>query len=384
MALAYTLNLLDNQRKKLREELLEEYISRGEEPFDYERQLFVERPGFLEKVLNQEVMPPWHFEVLPTERCNNNCIWCRGGHRDFMASEKDLSEEVMFRLMGELADYGVDGIIRFSGMSGEPLMNPGALPAIKEGIRRGLNVGLISNGILLDERAHDYLSGAVYVNTSLDASNSETFNELKGHRGDVFDMIVDNVRKLALFKNSGDYRFRVGVGYLVHPKNYNGIVEAAKLIGSTGADILQFKLPLGQSMFNGQDTKKIEELLLRAQEYSRGGFKVEVMQSETERRAELGGTMAKPNFPKCYSQFLNGVVGADGIVYPCVHYYYQKGISGAPFGSLYEQSLREIWEGEVRKRIMRRIVPREDCALCNRYDHRMNRFINFIDSNGVK
>lgn len=375
--------MIKNTRRS-REEALEEYISRGEPPFNYERQLFFEKSDFLEQILRGEIMPPWHFEVLPTEKCNNNCVWCKGGHRAYMVSERELPEDLMLDLMNELADYKVDGIVRFSGMSGEPLMNRGTLPAIRRGIDLGLKIGLISNGILLDERTHDYLLGAFYVNTSLDASDRETFNKLKGHSGQVFDRIVDNVRNLAEFNSRNGHKSRVGVGYLVHPQNYNGIVEAAKLIGDTGADILQFKLPLGPFMFSGINPQDIEKQLKQAQEYSRPGFKVEVMQNPQERMDELRDKGPKPYFVKCYSQFLNGVVGADGNVYPCVHYYYQRGISGKAFGSLYEQNFREIWEGERRKSIMRQIIPFRDCSLCNRYDYRMNKFMDFIDLKDVK
>ena len=364
--------------KDLRQKILKRYEQRAESPFNYESQL-LEKPELLEKIIGGAIMPPLHFEVLPTEKCNNNCVWCKGGHRDYMVSENELSGQLMLDLINELADYGIEGIVRFSGMSGEPLMNLGTLGAIRRGIDLGLKIGLINNGTLLTERTHDYLLGACYVNTSLDASNRDEFNYLKGHTGQVFDRIVENIRNLSEFNRRNGHLSRIGIGYLLHPKNYKGAFEAARLAGDIGVDILQFKLPLGPFSFFGVNPLQVEEELKRASELSREDFKVEIMQSPKERSQELCGNLPKPYFSKCYSQFLNGVVGADGNVYPCVHYYYQKGISGEAFGSLYERSFREIWEGKTRKRIMSQIIPFRDCNFCNRYDHRMNKFIDFID-----
>ena len=105
------------------------------------------------------------------------------------------------------------------------------------------------------------------------------------------------------------------------------------------------------------------------------------MQSDDERRDEFSRKKQKHDFPRCYSQFINGVVSSDGNVYPCVHYNYQQGVSSNSFGNIYKQTFKEIWEGEKRRRTLKQINPSRDCRLCNRYDNRVNRFINFISSN---
>jgi len=365
-----------------------DYLSQGDYPFNYEEQLVKKHRDCIDKILGGGIIPPLHFEFLPTEKCNNECIWCRGGHRSYMSSEKELSEIDMLKVVDDIADYGVPGIVRFSGMCGEPLMNSGTVKAISRGVGKGLNVGLITNGILLDENVYEYLLGTAYVSTSLDAGTRETFNDLKGHNrnSNIFEKILKNIEDLVLFKEAENENFRVSVGYVLHPKNYSEVVEATKRVKEAGVDFIQFKIPfaVSQLQFSREDIQKIYSLIDEAKKLTDSRFEVRVMQEKEEGIRELSGEVPIPNFKNCFAQFLNGVVSADGNVYPCVHFTYNgKTISGQPFGNIRKESFRSIWEGAKRKRMLKMLIPAHDCSLCNRYDHRVNGFINFLNENGI-
>jgi GTP 3',8-cyclase len=371
------------EREKDRHSRLKHFLDRGEAPFDYEGQMFFDNREFLDSILDGYLVPPHHFEFLPSERCNNNCIWCKGGHRDFMVSERDLGEKQMLEVIDDLGDYGINGIVRFSGMSGEPLMNPGTLSAIRRGIERGLDVGLITNGILLDEKSYDALSGARYVSVSLDAGSREVFNRVKGHRDDTFYNVLENLEGLVKFRKRTKDRFRIGVSYMLHPLNYNDMIRAVENVHAIGVDLIQFKVPyLTGREFDEEQVREINWLLDEAVKLGDDNFRVLPMQTKLEREEGLSGKLPKPDFQRCFSQSINGVVGAEGNVYPCVHYYYnQQGngsVSGEAFGNVYEQSFKDIWEGDKRKEVLGRINPEVDCGFCNRYDGRMNKFANFL------
>lgn len=368
---------------------LEDFLNRGKFPFNYEQQLFDTEQDFLKRMFAGEILPPMHFEFLPTEKCNNNCIWCRGGHRNFMSSESELPEDILLRVMDELADYQVPGIVRFSGMSGEPTMNPGTLKAIIRGTDQNLHLGLISNGILLNADSHESLIDTTYVSVSLDAASKETFNQLKGHTTDVFYDIVGNIRSLADFKHRNDLQFRLSVGFVLHPGNYHEIFEAAKIIKDTGADIIQYKVaisPKGDIKFDPIQIEQIYELINKAVDLSDPSFNVMPMQTVEEGERELSGILPSPSFRRCYAQYFNSVVDAKGDVYICVHYYYNRerdetSITGKPIGNVKEQTFQQIWEGDTRKAIIDNIDPVRDCCFCNRYDNRINRFLGFLAKN---
>jgi radical SAM protein with 4Fe4S-binding SPASM domain len=363
-------------------EKLNNFLNKTPFPFNYEQQLLTDYPGLLNKIFSKEIMPPLHFEFLPTEKCNNNCVWCRGGHRNYMGSQSELSEKAMFGVIDELSNYPVKGIVRFSGMSGEPLMNKSTLPTIKKGIKQGLNIGLITNGILLNKESYDYLKGAKYVSVSLDAGTKKTFNLLKGHKNDTFNKILENIQGIVEFKRKNNDAIRLGVSYVIHKLNYKEIVTTTSLIKKIGTDMIQFKVPYDPSAtaFSKEEIDKIYILLSEAKDMSDNNFQVMIMQTEEEGRAELGGKLSYVDFPKCWAHYLNGVIGADGNVYPCVHYYYNKGVSGQPLGNIYQQTFSQIWNNKERIKKISKINPNENCQFCNRFDSRINRFLNFIES----
>ena len=353
---------------------------RGEYPFNYEEQLVGDHSEKLKQIFQREIIPPLHFEILPTEICNLECVWCRGGHRDYMKSTQELSQNRLEELMQELKDYGIEGIVRFSGMSGEPLVNKGTLPAIKKGIDLGLKVGLITNGILLDESTHKYLDGMEYVSISLDAGTEKKYNMLKGAKtAGTFDKVLDNLEALVKFRNSRTKKFRITTSYMLHPNNVFDLKQAAQIVKNVGADAFQVKIPFCGPSF----TPHLREIALLDLRYieRKSDKKFRVMQMQSDEELELGfkGITKPIYFPRCYAQLLNGVVSADGNVYPCVHHDYNGDvISGYSIGSIKEKKFREIWEDPARKMVIEGITPRKHCEMCNRYDFRMNNFLNAI------
>lgn len=304
-----------------------------------------------------------------------------------MAKGNELAGEDMIKVIGELRDYRVKGIVRFSGMAGEPLMNKGTLEAIRVGNGIGLNTGLITNGVLLDKGTHESLAGSTYVSVSLDAGTKETFNRLKGHTDDTFDRIIKNISDLSRFREMNRNRcsFRLSVGYLLHPENYQELVTATEVVRDAGADIIQFKVPFGDAIpaFTGAQVAEVHGLVEEAARSCTDSFHVVRMQTATEQERELTGQLPKPDFPRCYAQFVNGVVGADANVYLCVHYYYNHGksaVSGGPIGNIRAEGFKQIWEGQRRREAIAQTVPSEHCRYCNRYDHRVNMFVNYLDS----
>ncbi|MFQ5811308.1 MAG: hypothetical protein ACE5JM_16950, partial [Armatimonadota bacterium] len=85
-------------------------------PFDPLKVL--RQPERIAAVARGETAPPVTVEIDPTNACNHDCIWCiTSGLR--ARSTATLSRDLLLRLPGELAQYGVRSIT-FTG-GGEPL-----------------------------------------------------------------------------------------------------------------------------------------------------------------------------------------------------------------------------------------------------------------------
>jgi radical SAM protein with 4Fe4S-binding SPASM domain len=317
-----------------------------------------------------------HAELLPSDKCNQKCVWCRGGPRCHFPEGNELSRDVMCSVGDELKEYNLKGIVRFSGVYGEPLVNEGTLPAILHYTNLGLRTALTTNGILLTPKTHYFLGGdsMEYVSVSLDAGSQHTFNILKGHTDHVYDAVISNLESLAAFRAKHNRKFRMTIGYIIHKENYREIPAAAALLRDIGIDAMQVKVPwpTKEAVFTENERKGVEDAIAAASGCSTERFKFVPMQTPQERWDELGGRIPKANYERCYAQFLNAVFGPDGNVYPCAHYFNNDGTAAEPFGNVNQTSFKAIWEGEKRRKAIAAIVPRDQCKYCNRYDKRMN------------
>src|SRR5215213_1461002 len=80
--------------------------------------------------------------VIPMRRCNLACTYCN----EFDDFSKPVPLDTMFERLDHLADLGTTAIT-ISG--GEPLLHPDLDAVIAHGRKRGMLIGMITNGYLL-------------------------------------------------------------------------------------------------------------------------------------------------------------------------------------------------------------------------------------------
>ena len=78
----------------------------------------------------------------------------------------------------------------------------------------------------------------------------------------------------------------------------------------------------------------------------------------------------------CGYQHFTGVVGADLEVYPCCTLKYNA--AGTSFGSLKEQSFKDIWYGPKRKAWLKRDHLKEVCDKNPCWMDKKNEFISYL------
>jgi len=125
------------------------------------------------------------FDIHPNNFCNHNCIWCKFEH-----NKLELSYEDMVR---HLDKYPTVRGVRISG-GGEPLLNRDTFPFIDECVRRGVEVGLFTNGSLLNDDNIPTVSKCRFCRISLDAATPLTHHRIHGSKD--FDIIIENINKL--------------------------------------------------------------------------------------------------------------------------------------------------------------------------------------------
>ncbi len=135
-----------------------------------------------------------------TRACNLRCAHCAAGAG--RRREGELSTAEALALCDELADLGVPAVCL---MGGEPLVRRDWPELARRLRQRGVAVGVVTNGWLLDGRAAGVMEdlGVCQVGTSLDAADPGLHDRMRGRPGAHRRALqaIDRIRGMSL-----DYR----------------------------------------------------------------------------------------------------------------------------------------------------------------------------------
>lgn len=258
----------------------------------------------VEKLQRGEYVAPVTCEIDPSNRCNLDCDFCMfSSYRK--SSNEHLPWDIYIKLIKELANAGSKSIT-FTG-GGEPLMNPRFNQMVGSALLLGFEVGLVTNGVLLDKVEN--LEAFKFIRVSLDAHNREDY--LKVKNVDRFHTVLENV-------NNGLKRNKIiGLSYVVCEENNKNLNKAEELAEQLGVAYIQIKPAyINNKIFTGF-------------EYPDGRPVI-----ETKRY------MPTDNLP-CSIAALIALIGADSNVYYCCQHRGKKKFS---LGSLKEHTFTELWK----------------------------------------
>ncbi|WP_031164290.1 cytosylglucuronate decarboxylase [Streptomyces durhamensis] len=167
---------------------------------------------------------PRYLFIRILEACNAGCFMCDFAHsRDtYRFTNEDLSE-----LVPKALEEGVR-YLRFTG--GEPLMHREILPMVRTAAEAGLQVSLITNGMLLprmaDALAEAGLSLVVVSIDGMDAKSHDLFRDARN----CFDRAVEGLK---LAKSLG---IMCRVNSVVGPHNYREMPALQEFLADLGVD----------------------------------------------------------------------------------------------------------------------------------------------------
>jgi len=328
--------------------------------YDYSELKVLMFKDWVKKFMNGEDVFPVNFEFSITNLCNLDCFWCiERYYREKYPVH--IKTDVAMRAISEMAELGTQSIT-FEG-GGEPTVHPDATKIFKHAIDVGLEAGLITNGVLL-EKIYKDLTDMIYVRISLDAYDRETYKRIK--RYDAFEKVMNGIKLLV--ENAPDTI--VGISYILYkpintdPKKIEQLILRLRDIG---VDYIQFKPVM---LFDENKTTRrfeffpdvVEKLEELKTQYEDKNFKIFISR---------GKPMPK-FYPTCYVHLLKGYIAATGDVYLCCQrklFEERYGRENLVFGNIYEQSLKEIWEGEKRRKILEEVYSRgseytKECPAC--------------------
>lgn len=293
---------------------------------------------------------PCQVQLVISDLCNQNCHFC--------AYRSDgYSSNQLFTLDSKLASFGHNNPIRVIEFAkiieilddcvrlgipaiqltggGEPSAHPFFNKVLKAILDRGLDLGLVTNGVNLAS-ALDTLSGAKWIRVSVDAGRAETYCRIRGVSEVHWTKVWENLSTLCQNKIEDDPV--VGVGFVVTLENYREIFECASRAKDCGAS--NFRI---SAVFQDEGAEYFRDFFDEASEQCQ---KVKSLEDESFRVFDLFGerledlNQKSPDYHFCGIQNFVTYIGGDLNVYRCCVLSYNE---DGKIGSLKNQRLYDLW-----------------------------------------
>lgn len=233
-----------------------------------------------------ELFKEWHWEI--TRRCNLRCQHCltrcgRSAHGELQTSDAIKAIESMTEL----------GCNALMITGGEPLMRSDLFVLLNLGFNRGISIGLLTNGFLVDEEVAKQLSAYTKtVGVSLDGTSSKIHDALRGQQS--FQSACRAIKLLSAFQPVAVY---ITVSAL-NIKEICGVVDIALELGAS-------RIHVSEITIGGRAKNSGNYLMLKPE------------QKELLRQMARKMTMAGQLVNCCDVNFTSIYLSAKGLVYPC-------------------------------------------------------------------
>ena len=321
---------------------------------------------------------PIHIDMGLTKFCNTACIYCIGVTQG-MVKGTMIKPEALLRFIDDCGRLKVRSLA-FIG-DGEPTLNPAMYDAVVRGGEVGVDIGISTNGLLIDlDRAHDLLSNATFLRFNLSSAEPENFLKVLQSKAEGFNHLVQIMKSLVQIKKENSYKCTLGIQMVLIPENFDQVVKLAKLGAEIGVDYLQVKqcsdTEYKEIGINYEDYEKVQNALKEAEKYSTDDYLVKIKWNKINLNNET--EIYKDGFRKydvCFGTPFLGQISGNGKVYPCGPYF---GKDRFLMGDIHKESYYDIvmsdryWD--VHQDIKENVDVHHDCTVGCRQDY-INKFL---------
>jgi len=342
---------------------------------------------------NYQDVTPVTVEFVPSLDCNYSCPACTYGLWKKKTIEdigrRQMSYEVMMTLLDKIEDADVKGVI-FTG-GGEPFRNPDAIRGLEYASRKNFDVGLFTNGSLLDETTVNRLAnaGISFIRVSFNSGDAANYNSFHMPENENdFGAAKRNIRLLAHALAGKETNF--GLGVIVNKVNVDymhTVAEFVREIFSEGVDVqlkyIAYRPVVNYGQLSSDRTKQISDDVC---EKARTNFeKVKAILKDTPVIPIFAGdyfeqlrTVAPVSAitpSSCIGHSWGASIAYDGGVYLCSE---RDGNTDYLMGNLLRQTFGEIWTSQRRNQV---ITGTNECPpMCKM--HRTSIILNVLTSEG--
>lgn len=314
------------------------------------------------------IPPPVTVEIDPTNGCNLACSFCTNSvYRQ--EAKASLPSELLAETIDSLADIGTKAVT-FTG-GGEPTLRDDLPQHIFHASKRGMKVGLVTNGVRLQNPPPGMLETIVnhttWVRVSLDACDAEEFLSRKGQ--DKFDAVIQGIINLLVMREKQRGKTTIGVGYLTDSTiqfNWSALLRRIAAWPHR-PDYIQFRPAIFMPSDNRITDQTSPDIITAAIQFGRSlGLNVT---ASIPKYDDVG----KPRgYGTCFGVYTSCVIGATGDVWVCCH---ARGISGQSLGNINVQSFPSIWFDAASRNLVYGNIDLSKCMPLCRF-HPQNKLLN--------
>lgn len=302
---------------------------------------------------------PLLIDIGVTEVCQLKCRWCYGVYQQ-MDNQSVMPTDILVRLFSEAPLLGVKAIT-LTG-NGEPALNPGVWKAMREGKRHGLDIGLASNCVGIDNpfKVESVVDNCLWLRVTIGGHDIESYKHI--HGVDRFEKVMENVK--AIIKAKADRKSKMTLGFqmVLVPECLEYVKPLAQLAIDLGIDyfvIKQFSNPADSGIpSSGYDQDEFFDksipVLKEAEAMSNSTTKVIV-------KWNLMKMKNKRMYPYCIDLPFIFQISGSGKCYPCGYLFNKDEYC---YGDLHQQTLGEIITSQRYWDIINKIAKTHTDELC--------------------
>jgi len=202
---------------------------------NFEKLVF--KPELLLQVKHKELFFPLHATVSLTNYCNHKCLWCTV--YEYQQDKAKYFETD--KLIGYIKNANKHGLaaVTYVG-NGEPVLHPDFKKITEEFGECDIEQGIFTNGSKLRELTSLYLKYFSFVRFSLDAFDNDSHKNSHGVEGQ-FEPIIKEIKDMTKEKKKIKSDTQIGIQYVFHNVNYQGLYQIAEIAKNAEVDYLSFK-----------------------------------------------------------------------------------------------------------------------------------------------
>ncbi len=301
---------------------------------------------------------PIYMEVSPSGACNHRCVYCG---LDFMEYKPQYLETgALKERLSELGKLGLKSIM-YAG-EGEPFLHRNMAEIIEHTNKSKIDAAITTNGVLLNKNIADKILGVTkWIKVSINGATRNTYSKIHRTKPEDFDKVIENMSYAAKVKKNNGYDCTLGMQLVLLPENSHEVLKLAALAKDIGMDYLVIK-PYSQhpqsktTKYSAIQYSEYEYLENELDKYNTDEFNV-VFRLRTMKKWDDGGR----SYRQCLALPFWSYIDAGGNVWGCSMYLKDERFL---YGNIYEQTFRDIWNGEKRSKSLRFVAEKLDTSQC--------------------